>query len=131
MRDGDRLVRVDEATAQADGMYMLGQVATLRSQVTTVAALHEQVTHGAHAFMAARAAQLRAPGGSAEDAARPLDVAIIGMACVFPGADCLGAYWANVVAGVEAVGEVPPERWRPDVHPGVPSARGGFIAPVP
>ncbi|HEX6524789.1 MAG TPA: SDR family NAD(P)-dependent oxidoreductase [Streptosporangiaceae bacterium] len=133
-RDGERLAPVDDATAQAEGMVMLGQVATLRSDVTTVAELHRQVTDGAHAVVTARAADLGStePGtlGSA-GTARPLDVAIIGMACVFPGADSLGAYWANVVAGVDAVGEVPPERWRPDAHPGLAPARGGFVPPVP
>jgi NAD(P)H-dependent flavin oxidoreductase YrpB (nitropropane dioxygenase family) len=129
-RDGEALVAVDEATARADGMVMLGQVATLRSQVTTVAALHEQVTRGGQAFLEGRAAELRGLRGNARDAARPLDVAVVGMACVFPGADGLGAYWANVVAGTDAVREVPPERWRAEAYPGVP-ARGGFLAPVP
>jgi acyl transferase domain-containing protein/NAD(P)H-dependent flavin oxidoreductase YrpB (nitropropane dioxygenase family) len=128
-RDGEKLIAVDEATAQADGMFMLGQVATLRSQVITVAALHDRVTSGASDFLAARVAELRpAP---AQDAARPLDVAIVGMACIYPGADGLGAYWSNVVAGTDAVTDVPPQRWRSEVYPDVPSARGGFIPPVP
>jgi acyl transferase domain-containing protein/NAD(P)H-dependent flavin oxidoreductase YrpB (nitropropane dioxygenase family) len=130
-RDGGELAAVDEQTAYADGMFMLGQVATLRSEITTVAALHEQVTSGAQEFLAGRAAALRQPGAAPAGGPGPLDVAIVGMACVFPGAGSLGAYWANVVAGVDAMGDVPSARWRPELHPGVPAARGGFIVPVP
>jgi acyl transferase domain-containing protein/NAD(P)H-dependent flavin oxidoreductase YrpB (nitropropane dioxygenase family) len=128
-RDGETLVAVGEKEARADGMFMVGQVAALRSEVTSVAALHEQVTSGATSFLAARAEALRVPEPGAK--ARPLDVAIVGMACVYPGADGLAAYWANVVAGADAVGDVPAERWQAHVYPDVPSARGGFIPRVP
>jgi acyl transferase domain-containing protein/NAD(P)H-dependent flavin oxidoreductase YrpB (nitropropane dioxygenase family) len=127
-RDGETLAAVDEATQQRTGMFMLGQVATLRSGLTSVAALHEQVTARATEYLAARAGDLRS---GSEPGARPLDVAIIGMACIYPGADGLGAYWANVVAGADAIADVPAERWRPEAHPGVPSARGGFLPQVP
>ncbi|HEU4403439.1 MAG TPA: polyketide synthase, partial [Candidatus Polarisedimenticolia bacterium] len=39
--------------------------------------------------------------------ARSGDVAIIGMACLFPQAPDLEAYWENILAGVDAVGEAP------------------------
>jgi acyl transferase domain-containing protein/NAD(P)H-dependent flavin oxidoreductase YrpB (nitropropane dioxygenase family)/acyl carrier protein len=130
-RQGQDLVAVEEAAERAEGMVMLGQVATLRSQVTTLKALHEQVTKDGQAFLEARAAELRAAAGAGGDATAPLDVAVVGMACVYPGADGLGAYWANIVAGADAVREVPPQRWRPAAYPQVPAARGGFLAPVP
>jgi acyl transferase domain-containing protein/NAD(P)H-dependent flavin oxidoreductase YrpB (nitropropane dioxygenase family)/NAD(P)-dependent dehydrogenase (short-subunit alcohol dehydrogenase family) len=129
-REGDALGAVDSGTQQRDGMYMLGQVATLRSRVTTLAALHDQVTTGAERFLAAAAAGLCVPPADREQA-RPLDVAIVGMACLFPGADGLGTYWANVLAGVDAVSDVPPERWQPEAYPQLPSARGGFLPQVP
>jgi acyl transferase domain-containing protein/acyl carrier protein len=40
-----------------------------------------------------------------------LDVAIIGMAGSYPGANDLHAFWANLVAGVDSIREIPPERW--------------------
>ena len=128
-RDDEALAIVDDVTAREEGMFMLGQVAALRSRVTTVTALHEQVTTGAGRFLATRAAAL--PDPQPETAARSLDVAIVGMACLFPGASGLGAYWANIVAGTDSVGDVPPHRWQARAHPGVPSARGGFLTPVP
>jgi len=65
-------------------------------------------------------------------------IAIIGMACRFPGAAGVEEYWQLLRGGVDAVSEVPPERW--DAHalydsdrtaPGkVNSRRGGFLQDV-
>lgn len=38
-------------------------------------------------------------------------VAIVGMAVTFPKAPDLDAYWGNVVGGVDAITDVPPNRW--------------------
>ena len=38
-------------------------------------------------------------------------IAIIGMACIYPGAGDLSSYWRNIVNGVDAIGDVPEERW--------------------
>ena len=43
-------------------------------------------------------------------------VAIVGMACLFPGAEDLDAYWRNILAGVDATSEPPPEAWDPAVY---------------
>lgn len=43
------------------------------------------------------------------------DVAIIGMACIFPGAPDLETYRQNIVSGIDAVTDVPPGRWDPEV----------------
>ncbi|MGK5677013.1 type I polyketide synthase, partial [Micromonospora sp. URMC 106] len=69
-----------------------------------------------------------------------MDIAIVGMACAFPGATDAASFWANVVAGADAVVEVDPGRWdvdryysADDPRPGEksPSRWGGFLAPVP
>lgn len=39
------------------------------------------------------------------------DIAIVGLACVFPQAANVRQFWTNLVGGVDAVGEVPPDRW--------------------
>ena len=139
-RDGDALVAVDEDIQHQDGMVMLGEVATLRSATTTIETLHAQVTTGAASFLAARVAELGVePTVGDEPAhtpdtqaprAHPLDVAIVGMAGVFPGAEDLASYWANVLAGVDAVTEVPPDRWDPAVY-SKPAACGGFLPDIP
>ncbi len=53
-------------------------------------------------------------------------VAIIGMACRFPGgADSPEALWRMLAEGRDAVGEVPPERWDPQATPDPDSVRWG------
>src|SRR5581483_2954146 len=130
-RQGDALVAVDEQVQRREGMVMLGEVATLRHETTTIEALHHQVTEGAAAVLAARVAELiDEPLEVATPPAQPLEVAIIGMAGSFPGAEDLATYWANVLAGVDAVTDVPPERWDPAAYPPAAGA-GGFLPDVP
>ena len=40
-----------------------------------------------------------------------LDVAIVGMSCLLPGATDIPTFWDNVLNSVETTGEVPAERW--------------------
>ncbi|MBO0700521.1 MAG: hypothetical protein J2P46_19140, partial [Zavarzinella sp.] len=49
------------------------------------------------------------------------DIAVVGMACVFPGAATLRQYWANIVNAVDAVGAPPPGRWRGAFNFGLPA----------
>ncbi|WP_217551864.1 type I polyketide synthase [Streptomyces sp. GbtcB6] len=131
-RTGDgELTAVDEQRQFSDGMFMAGEVAVLRSATTTVAALHRAVTDGAADFLARRTAGAR-PAQPPVPA--PLDIAIVGMACMFPQAPDLAAFWANVVAGHDAVTEVPVERWDPAVHHAdgsTTSKWGGFLPQIP
>ncbi|MCR3738626.1 Acyl transferase domain-containing protein [Actinomadura glauciflava] len=127
---------VDADVQRADGLYMIGQVAALRTATTRIADLHAQVTSGATAFLAARAAELGAAGpAAAAGGARPADIAVIGMGCVFPGARDAGRYWANIVGGADSVTEV--ARWDPEIHyspsgeGATPSKWGGFVPDVP
>ncbi len=139
-RDGDALVEVDEADQLASGLFMAGQVATLRSEATTVADLHTAVTTEASRLLVSQVGRLRArQPSSGVEPPPPLDIAIIGMACVFPGAPDMAAFWANILGGVDSVTEVPVDRWDPAVHYSsdtaagerVPSKWGGFLDPVP
>ncbi|HSH79415.1 MAG TPA: SDR family NAD(P)-dependent oxidoreductase, partial [Herpetosiphonaceae bacterium] len=44
----------------------------------------------------------------------PEPLAVVGMACRFPGASSPEQFWANLASGVDSVTEVPPERWPAD-----------------
>ncbi|NUP35343.1 MAG: type I polyketide synthase, partial [Streptomycetaceae bacterium] len=139
-RAGSDLVRVDEATQRRDGMFMLGQTAALRGATTDIAALHREVTDGAVEFLTSRADELGL-GAAVADAAEPLDVAIVGMGCVFPGAADVAGFWRTVVGGADAVSEVPRERWDHDLYYDpeavrdprgrTPSKWGGFVPRIP
>jgi acyl transferase domain-containing protein len=43
-------------------------------------------------------------------------VAIVGMDVILPGAGTLDDYWHNVVNGVDAISDVPPNRWEPEFY---------------
>jgi len=68
----------------------------------------------------------------------PADIAIVGMGCLFPKANHLGAYWANIKHGIDAIIETPDTHWRPedyyDADPKRPDftygKRGGFLEPI-
>ena len=53
---------------------------------------------------------------SASEAGRDRGVAITGMACLFPGAPDVDAYWRNILGKVDATSDPPPESWDPDVY---------------
>src|SRR5687768_13226278 len=38
-------------------------------------------------------------------------VALVGLACMFPGAPNLARFWQNIVDGVDAIADVPDGRW--------------------
>ena len=148
-REGDRLESVDEPGQLAEGMFMAGQVSVLRSVVTTIADLHTEVTSSAGDYYAARAETLRTSLGVSTAAAvepeadlEPLDVAVVGMACMFPGSPDLASFWATILDAADRVTEVPAERWDPaiyfdpnatgrDAGRGTPSKWGGFLPPIP
>ncbi|MFD8000719.1 SDR family NAD(P)-dependent oxidoreductase [Streptomyces mirabilis] len=132
------LSAVGEDRQLAEGMFMAGEVAVLRSAVTTVAELHASVTSGAAGFLAARREALGIGEPAAEPSPEPLDIAIVGMACMFPGAPDLATFWANVLAGEDAVTEVPATRWDAALYHDprgagekTPSRWGGFLPEIP
>ncbi len=131
-----RLVALD-AIAQWDaGLYMIGQVASLHSEVGTLATLHDDVSAGSGEILD----DLTAPGvvERAQPAPPPADVAIVGVGCILPGAPDIPTYWANILDGVDAVDEIPSERWdwrrmydpEASTPDRVNSRWGGFIDPV-
>ncbi|ANN18391.1 polyketide synthase [Amycolatopsis orientalis] len=122
-REGDALVEVDTLGQLAEGMYMAGQVTVLREQRTDIAALHREVTDGAAELLAART--------PVDESVVDGDIAIVGMACVFPGAPDLPAFWFNVLHGADAVTEVPDQRWDKAVYAGESTSKwGGFLPAV-
>ncbi len=126
---------VDPVRQRSEGMYAMGQVAALRSTRTGIAALHAQVTSGATAFLAARAAELGITPHQPAEPARPADIAIIGLACVFPNAPDTDTYWANTVRSEtntppKRAGLVPDIPFDTEAH-GVDSLSGPETPPRP
>ncbi len=72
-------------------------------------------------------------------AQRPSDIAIVGMSAILPGAGDVRTFWENTLKGVDAITEIPPDRWDwrtyYDADPKAPdkviSKWGGFLPDVP
>jgi len=144
-RGPDGLTERSLAEQRARGMYMIGEVATLRREVTTMSALHDEVTCGSARLLTKRLNTQRSPLMSSElptpTATQPTqsdEIAIVGISSVFPSAEGLEAYWSLILDKGDAVTEVPDERWPKDIYydPEAPAGErsaskwGAFLAPV-
>lgn len=133
-----KLVPVTQEEQYQQGNYLIGQAAALRSEQTTIDALHRDVTIKAGKRVAElyeRSQNLR----SGKKKPPPSDVAIIGMACLLPKAPDLQTYWENIHNKVDAITEIPKDRWDwqlyydPDnrARDKIISKWGGFLDTVP
>lgn len=103
---------LDDDAQRKEGMYMIGQVAALRSARCSMEELHRSVTTGAATYLesiAPEPAAVRERGASS-------DVAIVGMSCFLPQAGDLQSYWRNILNRVCAVTEIPKDRWDVDLY---------------
>jgi acyl transferase domain-containing protein/NAD(P)H-dependent flavin oxidoreductase YrpB (nitropropane dioxygenase family)/NAD(P)-dependent dehydrogenase (short-subunit alcohol dehydrogenase family) len=134
-----RLVMLPDDEQFARGMYMIGQVATMRRRVVSMAELHEDVCSGSSLRLRqATRAGVADTSLTAHDSP-PCDVAIVGMACFYPKASGLGAYWENILNGVNAISEIPATHWdwrlyydpNPRARDKIISKWGGFLDDIP
>jgi acyl transferase domain-containing protein/NAD(P)H-dependent flavin oxidoreductase YrpB (nitropropane dioxygenase family)/NAD(P)-dependent dehydrogenase (short-subunit alcohol dehydrogenase family)/acyl carrier protein len=132
-RQADNLVEIGEEEQMSRGMYMIGQAAAMLDKVMTMTELHEDVATGNYAYIG-QANLPKAPRRKK----KALNVAIVGMACIYPGARNIEEFWGNILAGKDWVTEVPDERWNkalyydPTVSDGSKSHSkwGGFIPKI-
>lgn len=110
-RRGDELVNIALQDQLSLGMYMIGQVAAMRQEIVSVLELHKDVADGNYQHIL-DAVLPEVP----KDESKALGVAIIGMACIFPGAKNIEEYWRNIILGNDLVTEVPDERWNKDLY---------------
>jgi len=128
---------LDEARQRAEGMYMIGQVAALRDRTGTMGELHDDVSRAGTERLA-RIEPPSVPAGRRMES-RPADVAIIGIGCLLPKAPDVHRYWENILNKVDAITEIPPNRWDwrlyydPDrrAPDKIYSKWGGFVEAVP
>lgn len=110
-RQGDQLVNIPKEDQLDLGMYMIGQIATMHNKVLTLEELHQNVSINNNEYI--QNAELPGLPASSE---KPLDIAIVGMECIFPGAKNLDEFWRNIILGKDSVTEVPDERWNKDLY---------------
>jgi acyl transferase domain-containing protein/NAD(P)H-dependent flavin oxidoreductase YrpB (nitropropane dioxygenase family)/NAD(P)-dependent dehydrogenase (short-subunit alcohol dehydrogenase family) len=139
VRQGDSLVEVARQEQLEQGMYMIGQVAALRSGVSKIRDVHETVSAGSVRVLEDLPAAEDTRNRSSRSAPRPCDVAIVGMSCLLPGAPNIETFWSNVLSGVDAITDVPEDRFDLDTYFSqdtkardfIYSRKGGFVADVP
>jgi acyl transferase domain-containing protein/NAD(P)H-dependent flavin oxidoreductase YrpB (nitropropane dioxygenase family)/NAD(P)-dependent dehydrogenase (short-subunit alcohol dehydrogenase family) len=132
-RQGDNLVTIPKEDQLDLGMYMIGQIATMHDKVISLDELHENVSINNQKYILE--AELSEEPNSVE---KPLDIAIVGMECIFPDAKNLDEYWRNIILGKDSITEVPDERWNKELyyHPDSNEADvshskwGGFIPKI-
>ncbi len=107
-RPGDSLVPIDSAIQHEEGLYMVGQLATLHERTFTVSELHEEVAIRASAKLAAL---LPYETGTVMQKPQSSNIAIIGMACVLPKSGDISTYWENILSKTNAITEIPANRW--------------------
>ena len=136
---GSSLMAVDKDHQRNEGLYMIGQLATLWNETRTIEGLHKDVClEGSRRLTETQTSPL-ALSLADRGEARPSDVAIIGMACLMPKAQQLQHYWENIINKVNAVTEVPKDRWDWRRYFEADTRRqdrfyskwGGFLDPVP
>jgi len=100
-----QIVSVAAEQQLSAGMYMIGQVATLRDGTLPIAELHREVCSGAQALLE------QAAPAAPKPQAQPSDIAIVGIGLVLPKANDASEYWNNVLHKVSVIREAPESRW--------------------
>ncbi len=137
VRDGSDINTVDEDQQIRDGMYMIGQVATVRDKVCSVKALHEDVSEISTNLLATL--PTASTDESDKPASQPSDIAIIGISTLLPKAENPERFWENILRQVDTITEIPSSRWDwrlyydpdPKARDKISSKWGGFLDDVP
>lgn len=108
VRTAEGIVPVDIDTQKQDGMYMIGQVATLRSKVITVSQLHEEVSVNSTAWIETATVPQDLDFAPMPT---PADIAIIGISTLLPKAQAPDIFWQNIIEQVNCISEIPENRW--------------------
>ncbi|MBX9723057.1 MAG: hypothetical protein K2X81_16770, partial [Candidatus Obscuribacterales bacterium] len=134
---GSKLVKVPADKQWKDGMYMIGQVASMHDKTMSIPQLHETVSVSADAYLKSLQSQMIEPKESPRK--KEEAIAIVGISCMFPKATNHEAYWQNILNKVDTIEEVPIDQWDwKKIYSEDPLARdkmyskwGGFLQDIP
>lgn len=130
------IVNVSKEAQAVQGLYMVGEVVALHDSSFGIPELHQNIAKRGSEYLAVLSVpqHTNAPAQERKSA----KVAIIGMSCILPKAGDLKTYWENIVNKVNAITEIPSERWDwsqyydpdPKKKDSIYSKWGGFIDPI-
>ncbi len=131
-----KFLTLNEEQQHNQGMYMIGQLASLNKHSYTIKELHHTIAFDGSRKLEELPMQLLSP---TRPPAKPSRIAIIGLSCFLPKAKDIQAYWENILNKVFAITEIPKNRWDwelffdPDrkTRDKIYSKWGGFIDDVP
>jgi acyl transferase domain-containing protein/NAD(P)H-dependent flavin oxidoreductase YrpB (nitropropane dioxygenase family) len=133
-RSDSGIVTVDVDIQHQEGMYMIGQVATLCDRITTLDKLHTDVSIQSTALLNTASS----PTADTKARPTPADIAIIGIGTLLPNAQTRDDFWQNTINQVNCLKEIPQHRWDwrlfydadQDAPDKIYSKWGGFIDDV-
>jgi acyl transferase domain-containing protein/NAD(P)H-dependent flavin oxidoreductase YrpB (nitropropane dioxygenase family)/NAD(P)-dependent dehydrogenase (short-subunit alcohol dehydrogenase family) len=104
------LVKLSNDEQIEKGLYMTGEVTGLLQKTISVKTLHRHVSADSNRLIS-QLKDIDIPPALTS----PMDIAIVGMECIFPGAKNKNEYWKNLLTGKDTITEVPDTRWNKDV----------------
>ncbi len=99
---------VDDETQHSEGLFMAGQVSQFYEETFKMADLHARIAEN---YTTVLQPSVPSTVSVREDPANHDDVAIIGIASIFPDADNFEQYWHNILQRHCAIREIPSSRW--------------------
>ncbi|MCL1879143.1 MAG: SDR family NAD(P)-dependent oxidoreductase [Actinomycetia bacterium] len=114
-RVGSDIVSLTEAEQLQRGLFMTGAVTEFIANTTTIAEVHEQLTAGSLQLLEEITLPDPADTQKTREAYPHPDIAVIGMAGIFPEATSVDEFWRNIVFGKDCIREVPDDRWSTDI----------------
>jgi len=121
-------VRAIRLTAALEAWLQREVSPTLAYEYPTIDLLSRQLAGDGPADKHSVAAAESDSDGRVDRADEP--IAVIGVGCRFPGADGPAAFWRLLRDGVDAIGEIPPDRWNVDAAGPAVTRWGGFLDQV-
>ncbi len=119
------------------GMYMIGQLATMRSKICPMGVLHNDVSEGSAELLV----EFSTTFFNEEDTylEEPSEIAIVGISTILPKAQTPEVFWQNLRDQVNTITEIPQERWdwrlyydqERKIRDKINSKWGGFLDDVP
>lgn len=124
-------------TQLTEGLFMMGQVATMRDEVVSAREMHQEICEGSTKLLGAISSVEEHRDSPASLKAQ--DIAIIGIGTLLPKAQDPETYWHNIVHKVSAISEIPADRWDwrlyydpdPRAKDKIHSKWGAFLEEIP
>lgn len=100
------IIQVSEKEQFESGMYMLGEVAGLVSKLTNMQELHRHICENGNKLLQ----EIQIEEKSIKEN-RASNIAIVGISTLLPKANSAQKFWSNIINKVDAITQIPSERW--------------------